>query len=146
MYFQPYENMYEGTWTMASLPTAAPFIAGRMAYVTDRPGGAGFMECLNGVAWVPCRKRMEVYSGTTNGSGNYTVTYSTPFASTPDLNPKLLPGADTETNFRITSESATGFTINTYRRSSLTVLGINLLSFATAAAAGVSVRVLVVEA
>lgn len=89
-------------------------------------------------------KRMEMYSGTTNGSGIYTITYSTPF-----VNPMIIPvliGQDSQTSSRVTSNSTGGFSIIVEQRALLTVLGINLLSFGVTAMAGIQCNVYVIEA
>ena len=80
------------------------------------------------------------YEGTSNGSGLFTVTFSVAKPSIPHLIVNL-PGAAANVDFTITSVSTTGFTILVFSRASLTVLGINLLSFATTVVSGQSVKV-----
>lgn len=92
----------------------------------------------------PPVKRMETYSGTSDASGNYTITYGTAYSSTPHVNPTLI-GNDDHTACRITTSSTTGFTIKVEARSSLSVLGVNLASFAVSNVVGASVGVLVIE-
>lgn len=55
-------------------------------------------------------KRMEVYSGVTNGSGAYTVVFSTAYTVTPNIQANIIGATDTQ-NLRITSITTTGFTI-----------------------------------
>lgn len=64
----------------------------------------------NDLSGKPTLKRIETYLGTTNASGVYTVTYAIPFASIPDVQPKLQAGTDTQFA-RITASSTTGFSI-----------------------------------
>lgn len=60
-------------------------------------------------------KRQETYSGTTNASGAYTVTFGTAFASAPNIQANIINGADNQ-NLRITAISTTGFTVLTRNR------------------------------
>lgn len=55
-------------------------------------------------------KHQETYSGTTNGSGVYTVTFGTAYAAAPNIQANLIGGADNQ-NLRITAVSTTGFTV-----------------------------------
>lgn len=55
-------------------------------------------------------KRQETYSGTTNASGIYTVTFSTPYSVAPNIQAGLINGADNQ-NLRVTSITANGFTV-----------------------------------
>lgn len=50
------------------------------------------------------------YSGTTNASGLFTVTFGTAYASTPNIQANIINGSDTQ-NIRTTSVSTTGFTV-----------------------------------
>lgn len=82
-------------------------------------------------------RRIETYLGTTNTSGNYTVTYATAFAAVPDVQPQLQAGTPTQTA-RITASTTTGFTINVQNRTD--VIGL-LPSYANVNGASVSVLV-----
>lgn len=82
-------------------------------------------------------KRTETYTGTTDGSGNYSVSYGTAFSATPDVQPQLQAGSNTQL-IKITSSSASGFTVNVQNRSDV----IGLLP-TYAAVSGASVGVLV---
>lgn len=55
-------------------------------------------------------KREETYSGTTNGSGVYTVTFGTPYSVAPNIQANIINGTDTQ-NIRTTAISTTGFTV-----------------------------------
>lgn len=148
MYFAPYVNMVYGDYTMGSLPSPSLELSGRYAYVSDKPGGAGFMVVGgdNGIlAWVNPPTKTYSMNGITDAGGNYTVTYPQAFAVTPNIMPVLTPPTDDSIDFRVTTESASGFTVRAFRRSGLTVLGITLLSFATTPVVGANLRVLVVD-
>lgn len=92
----------------------------------------------------PTIKRQETYLGNTNASGNYTVVYPTPYATTPDVQPQLQNGTPSQV-VRITATSTTGFTVQVTNRASATVLGIELLLAATTVVASSPVSVLVTE-
>lgn len=94
-------------------------------------------------AYVPATaKRTEAYLGTTDGSGNYTVTYGTAFSSVPDVQPQMQAGAFNQF-IRITSSTTTGFTVQVAQRNSVNLLGIDVLLSTTAVVSGASVGVLV---
>lgn len=82
-------------------------------------------------------KRQETYSGTTNGSGVYTVTFPTAFSVAPNIQAGITNGTDTQTS-RITSISTTGFTILVRNRTD--VIGL-LPSYANVSGATVDVVV-----
>lgn len=60
-------------------------------------------------------KRQEPYSGTTSGSGTYTVTFGTSYSSAPNIQANIIGATDTQ-NIRITSISTTGFTVTVRNR------------------------------
>lgn len=55
--------------------------------------------------------RQDTYSGTTNGSGNYTVTFGTTYSVTPNIQVTLTGGSNTQ-KYKVISISTTGFTVN----------------------------------
>lgn len=92
--------------------------------------------------YIPDVKRQETYLGTSDGSGNYTVTYSTAYPTTPDVQPQIQNATVTQ-SVRITSTSTTGFTVQVTNRAVTSVLGIDLISGTATAVSGASVSVLV---
>lgn len=72
--------------------------------------------------------RIENYTGVTDAAGLYTVTFAAAFANIPSVQPVLV-GNDTDTVFRLVSRSKTGFQVHAYKRSSLTVLTLQVLSY-----------------
>lgn len=64
---------------------------------------------------IPIVKRQESYSGTTNASGQYTVTFSTAFLTAPNIQANII-GAPDNQNIRITSVGTTGFTVTVRNR------------------------------
>lgn len=92
----------------------------------------------------PILKRSEVYRGVTDASGNYSVTYSTPYESVPHVQPALQAGTSSQV-VRITSSTVNGFTVQVTNRASTTLLAIEVLLASTTPVNGASVSVLVAE-
>lgn len=91
-------------------------------------------------------KRQETYSGTTNASGNYTITFGTAFSTAPNIQASITnQGVNTNQFIKVVSVSTTGFTINVFQRSAVTLLGIEVLLAATTNVPSIPVDVLVTE-
>lgn len=90
-------------------------------------------------------KKSTPYSGTTNASGVYTVTFPVAYAVAPNIQANMVNQSATNQFLRISSITTTGFTINTFARASLTVLGIELIAAATTNVANAPVDVLITE-
>lgn len=60
-------------------------------------------------------KRKETYSGTTDSSGNYTVTFGTSYSVAPNIQANIIGGSNTNI-IKITSITTTGFTVNVVNR------------------------------
>lgn len=73
---------------------------------SDWNASSGVSQILN----KPVFKREEVYSGTTSGSGTYTVTFAMPYSVAPNIQSTCTNCSDTQ-RARVTSVSTTGFTI-----------------------------------
>lgn len=101
---------------------------------------SGVSQILN----KPTIKRQLTFLGTTDGSGNYTVTYGTAFGATPDVQPQLQSSTALQL-VRITASSTTGFTVQATTRTVISLLGVDLLSGTSTALASASVSVLVTE-
>lgn len=69
-------------------------------------------------------KRQETYSGTTDASGNYTVTFGVAYSVAPNIQ-SLIVGGTTEQGISGVTISTTGFTIHVYQRSYLLGLAQN---------------------
>ncbi len=85
----------------------------------------------------PTIKRVETSSGTTNGSGVYTVTFGTNFAVAPNVQANVINGSDTQT-IRITSVSSSSVSVLVRNRTD--VLGL-LPSYSNVSGAAVDVLV-----
>lgn len=82
-------------------------------------------------------KRQETYSGTTNASGIYTITYPTAYANIPNVQFQIRGGLVTQT-VRITSSTTTGCTL--YVQNRVDVVGL-LPSYVNVSGATVDVLV-----
>lgn len=85
----------------------------------------------------PTFKRQETYNGTTNGSGVYTVTFSTPYATVPDVQPTWVGMTDNQ-QVRLTSVSTSSFSVLARTRTDIAGL---LPTFANTASAPIGVLV-----
>lgn len=82
------------------------------------------------------------YSGTTSGSGTFSATFPSAYTNTPNVQVALIGG--TANQFAVvTSRSSTGFTITTYARAVLSVLGLDVASGSATETNGLVVDVLV---
>lgn len=90
-------------------------------------------------------RRAEVYVGSTNGSGVYSVVYANPFPTgkPPSVQPALIAGAAGRM-FRVSASTETGFTVIVEDHASVVVLGISVLGLAFTPVASQALSVLVV--
>lgn len=131
-----------GTYTVAGLPAAESYPM-NFAWVTDDPVNPQ-LYWSNGTSWKQSAKRQESFSGTTDGSGNFSGTFTPSFSTAPNTQPVIVNGTDLMV-FRLTANSVSGFTVNVVQRVKLTVLGIDLLSFNATPVSGQAVKVMVFE-
>src|SRR6218665_1630497 len=85
--------------------------------LTTTGTGAASYNSSTGVLNVPNytpTKRTEVYSGTTNASGVYTVTFPVAFSVAPNIQASITNQGSTNQYLRVSNISTTGFTINAY--------------------------------
>lgn len=93
---------------------------------------------------IPTLKNQETFSGTTDASGNLTVTFTKTYSTIPDIQPQLIAGTPSQT-IRITSRSTTGCTINVTNRASVTIATVEVLLAATTPVSAAGVSILVTE-
>lgn len=115
--------------------------------VEDRINKIRMVTSVNGQSGeidldMPIVRRSEIYTGTTNANGNFTVTYTSPFSSVPDVQPQLQSGTSSQV-VRITNSTVSGFTVNVTNRASVTLLAVEVLLAATTPVVGAPVSVLV---
>lgn len=110
----------------------------------NTPAGTA-MQYVRGdgvLATLPVAKRIETYAGTTNASGQITVTYSSAFPAVPVVQPPA-PALANQV-WTTVSSTTTGFTLQLNQRNTVTLLAIEVLLGATVPVAGTSATVLVV--
>lgn len=87
--------------------------------------------------------RMELFSCTTDGAGQCSVVYFPSFNSTPMVTPTLQAPGTINYIARVSASSISGFTIIVEQHTSLSVLSLNVLSFAATPVAGQNVKIMV---
>lgn len=92
---------------------------------------------------VTAGKRQETYSGTTSGSGTYSVTFGTAYSVAPNIQANIIGG--TAKQFIVVTVTTTGFTITAYQLNSVNLLGIDVLLSTTATLNGSNIDVLITE-
>lgn len=95
----------------------------------------------------PAEKRIETFTGVTNASGDYTVTYSPTYSGSvsPNVSPQMFPSNNVNMIIRITAATVTGFTVRVEQKSALNVLGIDVVTFNSTPVVGANVKVTVME-
>lgn len=118
------------------------------------PGGAFEIKTSNSIeadgftidsSTIADMSKTTAYSGTTNSSGVYTVTFASPYPVAPNIQANVVNQSSTDQFLRITSVSTTGFTINVFQRSPVTLLGISLLPGSVTNVTSASVDVLITK-
>lgn len=94
------------------------------------------------LATLPVAKRIETYTGTTNASGQITVTYATAFPTVPVVQPPA-PALANQVWTTISS-TTTGFTLQLNQRNAVTLLSVEVLLGATGPVVGAAATFLVV--
>lgn len=79
------------------------FPAGQVTGLDASVSGFGYVKST-------AIKRQETYSGTTNASGVYSVTFPAAFPVAPNIQANIIGATDTQ-NIRITSITTTGFSV-----------------------------------
>lgn len=126
--------------------TLQPFEVSAISATTQTLVGSNGITVASGVNTftVSKSKRQETYSGTTNSSGVYTVTFGTSYSVAPNIQANIVGG--TANQFLvITSVSTTGFTVNAYQRNAVTLLATELLLASTVNVEGANIDVLITE-
>lgn len=129
--------------TLGGYATTGALSAGLATKFTTPAGTtAQYVRGDGSLATLPTAKRIEVYTGTTNASGQITVTYSTAFPATPVIQPPA-PALANQV-WTTVSSSTTGFTLQLNQRNTVTLLSAEVLLGATVPVSGASATILVV--
>lgn len=141
-------DVVSGTMALARLP-ALPIsqTTGLQAALDGKfPAPAGttaqYIRGDGTLATLPVARRIETYSGTTNASGQITVTYGTAYPTAPIVQPPA-PAAANQV-WTMVSSTTTGFTLQLNQRNTVTLLSIEVLLGATVPVAGTTAKILVV--
>lgn len=94
------------------------------------------------LATLPVAKRLEQYNGTTDANGLYTVTYSTPYAAVPSVQPEPPPSSDMI--WVKVSSDVNGFSLRLVQRGVVTLLSVQVLLGAVTNVSGSAARVQVI--
>lgn len=111
-------------------------------YPTPTGTTAQYIRGDGTLATLPVARRIETYSGTTNASGQITVTYGTPYPTAPVVQPPA-PAAANQV-WTTVSSTTTGFTLQLNQRNTVTLLSIEVLLGATVPVVGTTAKILVV--
>lgn len=137
-------NLSEGS----NLYFTSSRVRSSISLTTTGTSGDATYNSSTGVLNIPnytyTAKRQETYSGTTNSSGEYTVTFSTVYSQTPNIQAQFIGGTANQM-ILITSVSTTGFTVKVVQRNAVTILGIEVLLAATTNVNNANVNVLITE-
>lgn len=113
--------------------------------LTTTGTGSATYSNSTGVLNIPNLRRVEPYTGTTNSSGEITVTYATAFTNVPVVNPTIRGQTNANQLVMLTSSTTTGFTVKVVERQTDTILGIVVLQTTTANVNGATVDTSVIE-
>lgn len=87
---------------------------------------------------------MEEFRGTTEADGTLSFTFQKPFSAISHVSIERLPPAPVNVTTRLTALSLTGLSLIAEARASLSVLSLNVLSFAVTPVSGQEVTIAVV--
>jgi hypothetical protein len=132
-------TLFSGAY--ADLTGKPALFSGNYIDLTNKPTlFSGSYNDLSDKPTIPTVRRMETFSGVTDASGNFTVTYSSPFPLAPHVSPQLISATPSQV-VRITSSTVNGFTVNVTNRASVTLLALEVLLAATTPVVGAAVSV-----
>lgn len=148
-------TLFDGTWTsLTGKPTTFTPSAHNQAWstITSTPttlAGYGITDAyplssnpagyLTSVSLAGLRKT-ETFLGTTDVSGNLTITFANTYATAPDVQPQIIGGTFNQM-VRVVSVSTTGCVVQAAQRNLVTLLAIEVLLGATVNLVGASVTV-----
>lgn len=87
-------------------------------------------------------RKAETFRGTTNSSGNYTITFANAYATPPDVQPQII-GGNFNQFVRVVSISTTQAVVQVAQRSAVTLLAVEVLLAATVPVNGADVSIVV---
>lgn len=151
--FPPYDSL-TGKPTIPTntnqLTNGANFITRTGISLTTTGSGAATYNSGTGVINIPTpttAKRQETYAGTTDASGNYTITFPSAYSVVPNVQASITNQSNSQQFIMVTSATTTGCTIKVVQRNAsfLSLLGLDVLTTGVTNVNGASVAVLVTE-
>lgn len=111
---------------------------------SDWNASSGIAQILNKptIPSVSGLRKCETFLGTTDSSGNYSITFTNSYASAPDIQPQII-GGNFNQFIRVVSVSTTGAVVQAGQRNTVNLLSTELLLGTTVNLVGASVSVLV---
>lgn len=123
-----------GNGTLATFPSIPVVPTNVSSFTND----SGYLTATS-VATLGLR-RVETFLGTSDASGNITITFANTYATPPDIQPQIIGGTFNQ-SVRVVSVSTTGCVVQAAQRNVVTLLGLEVLLGATVALAGASVSI-----
>lgn len=121
--------------TVTSTPTTLSGYGITDAYpLSTNPAGYLTNTSVSGL------RKTETFLGTTDASGNYSITFANTYTTAPDVQPQIIGGTFNQM-VRVVSVSTTGCVVQAAQRNLVTLLAIEVLLGATVNLVGASVTV-----
>lgn len=121
-----------GDGTLATFPTIPTVPTNVGAFTND----SGYLTS----AVLAGYRKVETFLGTSDASGNVTITFANTYATPPDVQPQIIGGTFNQ-SVRVVSVSTTGCVVQAAQRNLVTLLSIEVLLGATVNLVGASVTV-----
>lgn len=122
--------LFDGTWaSLSGKPTIPTLVS---AFTND----SGYLTSTS----VSGLRKTETFLGTTDASGNFTITFANTYTTPPDIQPQLIGGTFNQM-VRVVSVTTTGCVVQAAQRNLVTLLSIEVLLGATVNLVGASVTV-----
>ena len=142
---QPWSTITSTPTTVAGYGLTDAATTTQLATKFNNPTGttAQYIRGDGSLATLPIAKRIETYTGTTNASGQVTVTYSSAFSAVPNV--QTPPPALANQTWTLTASTTTGFTAVLNQRNVVTLLGLEVLLGAVVPVSGSAAQIVVIE-
>jgi hypothetical protein len=129
-------SAHNQSWsTITSTPTTLAGYGITDAYpLSANPAGYLTSTSVTGL------RKTETFLGTTDASGNFTITFANTYSTPPDVQPQIIGGTFNQT-VRVVSVTNTGCVVQAAQRNLVTLLSIEVLLGATVNLVGASVTV-----
>jgi hypothetical protein len=142
---QPWSTITSTPTTVAGYGLTDAATTAQLSTKFNNPTGtiSQYIRGDGSLATLPVAKRIETYTGTTNASGQVTITYPSAFATVPNVQTPP-PGLANQV-WTLTSSTTTGFTAVLNQRNVVTLLGLEVLLGAVVPVSGSAAQIVVIE-